>query len=310
MRVFNKLSEAKRFVGNSVTAVALGTFDGIHIGHQSIINKAIELAGSVGGTSVVFSFSNHPLSVLAPERAPLLIGDNISKVQAIEELGAEVLINIPFTEKLSKQSPEMFLQLLRDNLHPMFVVTGPNFSFGCRGKGNPRLLKRIGNEYGFQTEIADGVSFDGHLVSSTRIREMIADGRLEEANEYLGRLYSFGGIVSHGDHRGRKLGFPTANLPIVEGRAMLPNGAYAVYVLVKGRRYMGIANVGNNPTFEGCSRRVEVYILDFNEDIYGSSIEVRFKAKLRDEKKFPGVEALITQLHRDEEKARSILIDG
>lgn len=307
MLICNKLSEARQVLNGRATAVALGTFDGVHVGHQSIIRRAISLAKAHKLTSVVYTFSNHPLAVVAPEMVPMQIGDNISKADIMAELGVQVLVNVPFTEKLCRQSPEDFLLDLQQSLNPRYVVTGPNFSFGAKAKGNPRMLVRVGEDYGFQAEIGQAVQLDGKMVSSTRIRGLIESGNLEKTNEYLGRFFSFGGRVIHGDHRGRKLGFPTANLAIGDKRAMLPNGAYAVKVQLDGRMYNGIANIGDNPTFEGCNRRLEVNILDFAKDIYDCPLTVQFVAKLREQKKFSGVEALVKQLHADEEKARQLL---
>ena len=249
MLICNKLSEARQVLNGRATAVALGTFDGVHVGHQSIIRRAISLAKAHKLTSVVYTFSNHPLAVVAPEMVPMQIGDNISKADIMAELGVQVLVNVPFTEKLCRQSPEDFLLDLQQSLNPRYVVTGPNFSFGAKAKGNPRMLVRVGEDYGFQAEIGQAVQLDGQMVSSTRIRGLIESGNLEKTNEYLGRFFSFGGRVIHGDHRGRKLGFPTANLAIGDKRAMLPNGAYAVKVLLNGVTYMVIDSVGDNPTF-------------------------------------------------------------
>lgn len=307
MLICNKLSEAKTVLQGRATAVALGTFDGVHVGHQSIINRAIHLAEEHGLCSVVYTFSNHPMSIMNPERMPKQIGDNISKGDILGAMGVDVLVNVAFTEKLCRQSPEDFLLDLQQCLNPRYVVTGPNFSFGAKAKGNPRLLVRLGPDYGFQAEIGAAVQLDNRMVSSTRIRSLIEAGELDKANEYLGRYFSFGGRVIHGDHRGRKLGFPTANLAIGDKRAMLPNGAYAVRVLLAGSIYMGIANIGDNPTFEGCNRRLETHILDFSGDIYNKPLTVQFVAKMREQKKFSGIDALVKQLRADEKNARQLL---
>lgn len=307
MQIFNKFSDIKSFLKGRRTAIALGTFDGVHIGHQSIIGQAMTLARSHGLLSVVFTFSNHPLSVVAPERVPVQIGDNISKAEFLKEMGVDLLLNVAFSEKLSKESPEAFLEKLKDSCNAKYVVTGPNFTFGYKGKGNTRMLSRVAGSYGFKAEIGEAVQLNGRMVSSTRIRGLIEDGDLELTNEYLGRPFSFGGRVIHGDQRGRTIGFPTANLAIPDKRAMLPNGAYGVYVIIDGEQFKGIANVGNNPTFEGCNRRLEVHVLDFTGNLYNKPVTVQFVKKLRDEKKFSGIEALVKQLHADEEKARQIL---
>ena len=307
MLICNKLSEAKQILGDRGTAVALGTFDGVHVGHQSIIQRAIALAKAHKLTSVVYTFSNHPLEQIAPDKVPMQIGDNISKADILQGMGVQVLVNVAFNEKLCRQSPEEFLEELCRSLNPRYLVTGPNFSFGAKAKGNPRMLMRMGEKYGFQAEIGQAVQLDGRMVSSTRIRGLLEAGDLTKANEYLGRYFSFGGRVIHGDHRGRKLGFPTANLAIRPHRAMLPNGAYAVQILLAGKRYNGIANIGDNPTFEGCNRRLEVNILDFAQDIYDMPITVQFVAKLREQRKFSGIEALVKQLRIDEVNARKLL---
>ncbi len=307
MLICNKLSEAKQILGDRGTAVALGTFDGVHVGHQSIIQRAIALAKAHKLTSVVYTFSNHPLEQIAPDKVPMQIGDNISKADILQGMGVQVLVNVAFNEKLCRQSPEEFLEELCCSLNPRYLVTGPNFSFGAKAKGNPRMLMRMGEEYGFQAEIGQAVQLDGRMVSSTRIRGLLEAGDLAKTNEYLGRYFSFGGRVIHGDHRGRKLGFPTANLAIGSHRAMLPNGAYAVQILLAGKRYNGIANIGDNPTFEGCNRRLEVNILDFAQDIYDMPITVQFVAKLREQRKFSGIEALVKQLRIDEVNARKLL---
>ena len=309
MLICNKLSEAKQLLGDKGTAVALGTFDGVHIGHQSIIQRAMNLAKAHKLVSVVYTFSNHPLEQIAPDKVPMQIGDNISKADILKAMGVQMLVNVAFNEKLCRQSPEAFIDELCHSLNPHYLVTGPNFFFGAKAKGNPRMLLRMGEEYGFQAEVGQAVQLDGRMVSSTRIRSLIEVGDLEKTNEYLGRYFSFGGRVIHGDHRGRKLGFPTANLAIGSHRAMLPNGAYAVLIWLNGKRYNGIANIGDNPTFEGCNRRLEVNILDFSQNIYDAAITVQFVGKLREQKKFSGVDALVKQLRADEITARKLLAD-
>ncbi len=304
MQVFSKIMDLTQLYPKIV--MALGTFDGVHVGHQSIIRQAIALAASIHGISVVFTFSNHPLSVIAPDKAPLQIGDTISKENILAELGVDILVNIPFTRKFAKVLPDQFLTTLQENFAPSYIVVGPNFSFGYRGKGNPRMLLREGPSYGFKAEIASAVQWNGHTVSSTRIRELLMKGDLDLANEFLGRPFSFGGRVVHGDRRGRLLGFPTANLAIADDRAMLPNGVYAVWATLQGKRYEGIANIGTNPTFEGCNRRLEVHILDFSGDIYDAALQVQFLKKIRDEQKFPSAEHLVHQLHEDKAAARTL----
>lgn len=302
MKVFSKLTALSSLYKNIV--VALGMFDGVHVGHQRIIRRAVELAREIDGTAVVFTFSNHPLSVIAPAALPKQIGNNLLRQQRLEALGADVLVSIPFTKSFASKSPEEFMQLLKHFFAPRYVVTGPNYTFGAKGKGTQRQLFREGGQYGFQTEVCQAVLRDGRAVSSTRIRALIDQGNLAEASDFLGYPFSVADRVMHGDKRGRTLGFPTANLAIPDTRVMLPNGVYACEAIYDGVSYNGLANIGNNPTFEGCSRRLEVNIRDFQQDIYDKILTVCFLARLREEKKFSGREELIAQMRQDKERAR------
>lgn len=279
--------------------IALGMFDGVHLGHATVIRHAIDTAKKIGGTSIVFTFSNHPLSIIAPENAPLIIGSKNLRREIFADMGVDVLIEIPFTKELSKKSPEEFLELLQDKIAPAYVVTGQNYTFGRFGRGNGRMLLREGENYGFKAEVCQTFTIDRKTVSSTRIRALIAAGDLNSANQLLGRNFTYAGEVVNGDKRGRKIGFPTANLEIADNRAMLPNGAYIVRVKVRDKFYNGIANIGDNPTFKVARRRLEVFIDNFSGDIYGEEIFVSFIDKLRDEKTFSSVEELKAQLNED-----------
>ena len=297
MQIIKKLNAlTERYVR---PVVALGMFDGVHLGHASVINRALEIAKKISGTGIVFTFSNHPLSILDPKSEPLAIGSKSLRREIFADLGVEILIEIPFTKEFSKKSPEEFLKLLQDKISPAYVVTGPNYTFGRLGKGNGRMLLREGVNFGFKTEICPAVTVNKKTVSSTRIRALIAEGNLQVANELLGRNFIYVSEVVHGDQRGRKLGFPTANLEIEDNRAMLPNGVYIVKVKVGKNFFAGIANVGDNPTFKVAKRRLEVFIDNFNADIYGEEISVSFIEKIRDEKIFSSVEELKTQLRED-----------
>ena len=224
-------------------------------------------------------------------------------------MGVDVLIEIPFTADFSRKSPEEFLELLREKISPAYVVTGPNYTFGRFGRGNGRLLLRTAQDYGFKAEVCQAFTVDRKTVSSTRIRSLIAQGDLLGANELLGRNFTYAGEVVNGDRRGRKLGFPTANLEIGDKRAMLPNGAYVVKVKVRGQFFNGIANVGDNPTFKAQRRRLEVFIDKFSGDIYGEEIFVAFVSKLRDEKIFASVDELKAQLNEDLRTMRNVTAD-
>ena len=279
--------------------VALGMFDGVHLGHATVIRHAVETAQKIGGTSIIFTFSNHPLTVIAPEEAPLMIGSKNLRREIFNDMGVDILIEIPFTKELSKKSPEEFLELLQDKIAPAYVVTGQNYTFGRFGRGNGRMLLREAENFGFKAEVCQSFTVDRKIVSSTRIRALIAEGDLISANQLLGRNFTYAGEVVNGDKRGRKIGFPTANLEIADHRAMLPNGAYIVKVKVRGKFFNGIANIGDNPTFKVARRRLEVFIDEFSENIYGEEIFVSFIDKLRDEKIFASVEELKAQLNED-----------
>lgn len=304
MQIYSRLTDLRAEYPQLV--IALGMFDGVHIGHQSIIRRAVEIAQARGGKSMVFTFSNHPLSVLAPENMPPQIGSSQLRSRLIAQLGVDVLMAVPFTKQLAQRTPEAFLAMLRDSFAPCCVVTGPNYTFGSRGKGTHRMLLRDAAAFGFDAEVCPAVMLDGRTVSSTRIRALLQQGKLEEAAACLGRPFTVLDRVIHGERRGRTLGFPTANLAITDAQVMLPNGVYATRVCYEGKAYLGLANIGNNPTFEGCNRRLEVHIEDFSQDIYDRLLEVQFLQKIREEEKFASVEALVHQMHKDRATARKI----
>ena len=297
MEIIKKISALTKKYPRPV--VALGMFDGVHLGHAAVIGRAVEIAKKIDGTAMVFTFSNHPLTILDEKSAPLMIGSRSLRREIFEELGIKILIEISFTKEFSKKTPEEFLDLLREKISPAYVVTGPNYTFGRFGKGNGRILIREGENYGFKAEICPAVTVNKKIVSSTKIRALIAEGDLFAANELLGRNFTYVSEVVHGDKRGRKLGFPTANLEITDYCAMLPNGVYIVLVKVHENFFAGIANIGDNPTFKVAKRRLEVFIDNFDSDIYGEEISVSFIEKIRDEKIFSSVEELKKQLRED-----------
>lgn len=284
--------------------IALGTFDGVHIGHQSILQRARELAAGINGVSMAFTFQEHPLSVIFPERAPKRIRSLASKEEIIERLGVDILMNVPFTKNFAAISATGFLKLLQENFAPAYVVVGANYTFGFQGKGDSDFLQQRGGEYGFVSRIGESVLCDGKMVSSTLIRSLIAEGDLARVNEYLKWPLDYTGVVAYGEQRGRKLGFPTANIALDDAYALLPNGVYAVRVRFENMLYQGVANIGSNPTFEEVERRLEVHLMQFSGNLYGKKIRVDFLGKLRDETKFSSVEALVEQIQRDIEQAR------
>ncbi|EIW18537.1 MULTISPECIES: bifunctional riboflavin kinase/FAD synthetase [Pelosinus] len=297
MEVLNQLTTLKDQYPR--ITVALGTFDGVHIGHQKVISRSVESAKQLNGTSVVFTFSNHPLSIIAPERCPLQIITQDDKVELIEKLGVDILLNIPFTAEFLKLSASQFIRLLLDQLNPKHILIGPNYFFGYKRCGTPKLLQKSGLQYGFTTEINPTVYVDDVMVSSTLIRQMIAAGQVHQAANLLGRPVTLKGMVIHGAKRGRLLGYPTINLGIASGLAVPQNGVYAVELIIQDNQYNGIANVGTNPTFHDIGRRIEVHILDFSGDLYGEAVTVRFLNHIRNEQTFSNSEELKLQIAKD-----------
>lgn len=285
--------------------IALGTFDGIHLGHQSVIEKAVHVARATKGMSMAFTFSAHPLLTLRPDLAPKMLRDNAEKECMMASLGLDILMNVPFHKDFSSISPEGFLRFLEEHFAPRYLVVGPNYTFGFRGAGDGAFLERYGAQYGFEAMICPPVEVGGEIVSSSRIRKLVAAGELDAANALLGSPLSYAGVVIHGDARGRTIGFPTANVRIADDYVSLPNGVYVISGEVDGEDIRGIANIGCNPTFDGRERRMEVHIFDFDRDIYGRELRIRFLLRLRDEVKFPSIESLVLQIHEDVKKAQA-----
>jgi riboflavin kinase/FMN adenylyltransferase len=297
MEVYTRLSDVHgRFTR---TAVALGTFDGVHIGHREIISRAAALAKKAGGPSVVFTFANHPLSVVAPDRCPPLLVSAAYKTELLAVLDVDVQLSVTFDREFLKLSPDDFVTMLVDNLHPAYVVVGPNYSFGHQGAGTPERLAAAGRSRGFEVIVPPAVEVDGAVVSSTLIRQLILAGDVAGAAPLLGRPFRVSGVVAKGEGRGRGLGFPTANISADIGQIIPADGVYAVRVAVGGRLYRGVANIGANPTFRGKSRRIESHLLDFAGNLYGQTITVDFLAKFRDERTFADGNELKAQMARD-----------
>lgn len=288
--------------------IALGTFDGLHLGHQKVIDEAKKIARERGELLVLFTFSNHPKSLLKPAQAPRQLLDEVSKQQLLAELGLDVLVEVPFDQQLLQLEPEEFILRLQA-LGFSCLVVGENFTYGRRGAGNVETLRVSSHRHRYELVVCPLVELEGDIVSSTRIRGLIREGRVEQASRLLGRPYRLSGSVAHGNERGRLLGFPTANLELLESSAEVPAaGVYAVLAQVAGRTYQAVCNIGNNPTFGDVEhRRLEAHLLDFQGDIYGQALTIEFKARLRGEIKFPGVEALREQLERDKKQGKNIL---
>lgn len=305
MILITDLNEIKKRFTNSI--LTLGNFDGLHLGHQELVKMIVLRAKETGGLSMVVTFRPHPLKILAPEKCPPLISIYEEKIFLLEKLGIDVIVKIPFTLDFSAMGPRDFVRdILCDMLGAREIFVGYNYRFGKGRKGNIQMLKDLGNEFGFSVREVGQVSFNGEIISSTRIRELIKNGGVEHAAQLLGRPYAVCGIVVKGDGRGRGFGVPTAN--IASKHSIIPsNGVYAARLFVRDQYYKGIVNIGMRPTFNAKSFAIEVHIFDFNEDIYGEDITIYFIQKIREEKKFQNAEDLVKQIDKDITEARSLL---
>lgn len=284
--------------------IAMGTFDGLHCGHQKVIARAREYAIKHGLKLAVFTFSNHPYTAINPAAIPPQLITQEEKICLLKEWGVSLLIDIPFNREFSLLSPADFLQRLTQ-FNFQALVCGANFSYGFRGAGNTETLKRSGLAHAFDTVIQPLFQYQEEPVSSTRIRCAIAEGRLEDAGNMLGRLYSVQGIVQKGRRRGRKLGFPTANIPVDRcGTSLPPSGTYIIRARIDGLLYDGIGNLGMNPTFNDVFREVlEVHLFNCQQDLYGKNLTVIFCKFLREEQRFASSQELKAQLEKDKQAA-------
>jgi len=304
MRTIHSANELR--AGGRKVCLAIGFFDGVHLGHQQIIRQTISDARQHEGLAVVLTFDRHPNMVVAPAKVPPLIYPLPRKLRAIEGLGVDNLLLLHFDREFSQQTGEDFVKRLVREIGPIqSLCVGSNFVFGHKRSGNVELLKRLGAELRFVVHGMAAVSLDGKAVSSTRIREAIARGDLDGAGQMLGRTYSLSGKVIPGDGVGRKLGFPTANLEVA-GLALPPGGVYAIHAEVEGQAFRAVLNIGHRPTRNQPAPvlHVEAHLLDFTGDLYGKDLEVVFVDRLRDEKKFNSMDELRDQIGRDIQAAR------
>jgi riboflavin kinase/FMN adenylyltransferase len=287
--------------------LALGNFDGLHRGHVKIIERVNRRAGERGSTSVVMTFDPHPPRVVRPDKAPPLIMTKAQRLEAIAAAGIQGTAVVRFTHELSQWDPETFVRtVLVDWLHVAEVWVGANFLFGRDRAGNFSLLRALGARYGFRAEKIDPVRYREFVVSSTRIRRLIGEGRVDEAGALLGHPYYVDGTVVEGARRGRELGCPTANLEVVN-ELVPPNGVYATTVQLDSVIHPSITNIGVRPTFGDTARPVvETHVLGFEGDLYGAPVRLGFVQRLRDERAFESVEQLRAQIDADRQRARSL----
>jgi riboflavin kinase/FMN adenylyltransferase len=287
--------------GGCKVCLAIGVFDGVHLGHQQIIRQTIADARQHAGLALVVTFDRHPAAVVAPDRVPPLIYPLPQRLQAIEALGVDATLLIEFNRAFSEQSGEVFVRGLGRALGKLqSICVGADFVFGRQRSGNVALLRQLGAELGFTVHGMSAVALDQEVISSTRIRAAIQAGEFDAASQMLGRSYSISGRVVPGDQLGQKLGFPTANLEVT-GLVLPPDGVYAALALSGGTSYYAALNIGTRPTVQNGrrERRFEVHLLGFSGDLYGTDLQVEFVAKLRNEMQFASLDALKAQIAAD-----------
>ncbi|HEY2330221.1 MAG TPA: bifunctional riboflavin kinase/FAD synthetase [Verrucomicrobiae bacterium] len=295
--------------GSRKVCLAIGVFDGVHLGHQQIIRQTVADARQHDAIALVVTFDRHPSVVVAPERVPPQIFSRAQKLRAIESLGVDALLEIHFDKEFSEKSGEEFIRELARNLGKIHsVCVGADFVFGRKRSGDVALLKTLGAKLNFQVHGHAAVMLDGDLVSSTRIREAIRIGNLDAAGQMLGRSYAVCGTILAGDKIGRQLGFPTANLDVAN-LVLPPNGVYAACTKAKGEFYRVALNIGVRPTVAATEPqlRVEAHLLDFSGDLYGAELEVEISAKLRAELRFASPVELREQIARDVASVRAMV---
>ena len=290
------------------TAIAFGMFDGVHLGHRQLIETTCHAAKAQGLTSVVFTFSNHPLSVITPDRIPEELDTAEEKLNDIALCGADAAVMRPFDAEFAGLSPEQFVDNIVDAMHPRVFVIGFNYSFGARGRGRSEDMRRLGRIHGVETRIVDRVEIRGETVSSSRIRQALLEGDTELASEMLGRPYRIEGRVESGKHLGRVLGFPTANLSFPKGKILPRFGVYACMAHVDGCQYAAAVNVGIHPTAPDGAPTIEAYLLNYTGDsLYDESLTLEFMHFIRPEQRFESLEALTAEVRRNCEQVARVL---
>ena len=307
MRIIKDLEEIQR---DERSVITLGTFDGLHLAHQKIVEEVINKANQINGRSILLTFDPHPRKVIPGRNDVKLLSTLDEKTLVLQKLGLDNLFVINFTIEFSKQSPEEFVKkYLVDGIGLKEIIIGYDHHFGKGRDGNFQLLQDMGKNFNFEVSLIPEYSVGGEIVSSTKIRNALMEGDVVKAGKMLGRLYSFKGKIVRGDGRGRKLGFPTANISVSDEDKLIPaKGIYAAECMVQNQKYYGLLSLGSRPTFHKDGDVIpEFYIFDFDKDIYDEIMNVELVEKIRNEEKFNSVDELISQMKKDEEKGRIIL---
>jgi len=291
------------------TFIALGSFDGLHLGHMQLINKTVEFAKANNAKSMICTFKNHPLSVINKEICPKLIMDNDTKIKLLEDTGIDIVNLANFDKDFMKITPEEFIRNMVKCYNAKGIIVGFNYRFGYKNLGDVEMLKAYSTILGYKLYVCDAISVNDEIVSSSKIRHLIAEGNIIKANELLGRPHSIIGKVITGKQLGRTIGFPTVNLNYNKEYILPKGGVYYTIIEHDNFFYKAITNIGYNPTVEGGKLSVETYILNFNKQIYGEVIKINFINRIRDEVKFNGIVELKQQLEKDKEYAKNQKIE-
>ena len=304
-----EITDITTFTSEKPTVITIGTFDGVHLGHQKIIKRVVETAHKNGLLATVFTFFPHPRMIVQHDQQLKLIHTLAEKKQFLQSLGVDLLIVQPFDKAFANLSAEAFVsELLVKHLRVQKVIIGYDHHFGKNRTANIDNMRHFGEQYGFSVEEIPVQEVDEVSVSSTKIRQALNEGKVEIAEHYLGVPYSFIGKVVHGLKLGRTIGFPTANLQVEASYKLIPkDGVYVVYSLIEGRKVYGMMSIGKNPTIQGKGASIEVYFFDFNQDLYGQDLTIYFVKYLREERKFSSVSLLKKQIQDDETAARKAI---
>ncbi|MEX2533677.1 MAG: bifunctional riboflavin kinase/FAD synthetase [Nitriliruptoraceae bacterium] len=290
------------------SVLTIGNFDGVHVGHRALLQHAVNHARHAEVRSVVMTFDPHPNAVLGRGDAPKKIQPLDDRLATLAASGVDLVIVMPFTHALAALSAEQFVRdVLLDPLAVIRVVVGDNFRFGRDAEGDVNYLTNAGEQHGFAVDVFELLELDGVAVSSTKLRERISRGDMAWSAAALRRPFALTGQVVHGEARGRTLGFPTANVAVADDLVFPGNGVYACVAEVNGERFPAVTNVGVRPTFGGIEPRIEVHLIDVSLDLYGQTLTVAFIARIRDERQFDGIDALVTQIGKDRDHARAML---
>ena len=286
--------------------LALGNFDGVHRGHTKILERVRRVASEHGATTVVMTFDPHPPRIVRPDKAPPLLMTKAQRLEALHRAGVQCVAVVRFTRELSQWDADTFVRkVLVDWLRVSEVWVGANFLFGHDRTGTFNVLRGLGQSYGFRADKIDPVRYKDFVVSSTRIRRLVGEARMDEAAALLGRAYYVDGTIVEGRRRGRELGFPTANLA-TENELVPPNGVYATIMTIDGVVYGGVTNIGVRPTFGEAATTIETHVLDFSGNLYGQTVRLAFVQRLRDERRFEDVDALKAQIDADKRRAERL----